>query len=251
MIQIPWLSPSDTLFPSPSLALNEPNGLLAVGGDLSSERILAAYQQGIFPWFSAGDPILWWSPHPRTVIYPNQLHVSKSLKKIIRNETYRVTFDHCFSEVMRACAAPRAYADGTWISEDIIAGYSNLHLQGYAHSVEVWKKDGAKEELVGGLYGMALGRIFFGESMFSRANNASKVGLAFLVEQLKFWDFQLIDCQVANEHLFSLGAIEISREKFQNTLIDFVNVSPNYPANWSATKPASWPNLDSGSALQY
>lgn len=243
MTQIPWLNPANTLFPSPALALNEPNGLLAVGGDLSPERILAAYQQGIFPWFNPGDPILWWSPSPRTVIYPSRLHISKSLRKVIRSGTYRVSFDLCFNEVMRACAAPRAYTDGTWISEEIIAGYSALHNRGYAHSVEVWQQTGAKEALVGGLYGMALGRIFFGESMFSRADNASKVGFAYLVQQLLTWDFQLIDCQVANDHLFSLGAVEIPREEFQQLLINFVKVPPTYPPNWSELKPANWSSI--------
>jgi leucyl/phenylalanyl-tRNA--protein transferase len=232
MTQIPWLNHADLTFPSPALAMDEPNGLLAVGGDLSPERILAAYYQGIFPWFSPGDPILWWSPSPRTVIYPAQLHVSKSLRKVIRSGTYRVSFDHCFSDVMRACAAPRSDDGGTWINEKIIAGYSALHQRGFAHSVEVWKGD----DLVGGLYGMALGRIFFGESMFSRADNASKVGFAHLVEQLMIWDFQLIDCQVANNHLFSLGAVEIQRAEFQQLLLNFVDVPPNYPANWSKLK---------------
>jgi leucyl/phenylalanyl-tRNA--protein transferase len=243
MIQIPWLNPVNTLFPSPALALNEPNGLLAAGGDLSPERILAAYQHGIFPWFTPGDPILWWSPSPRTVIYPNQLHVSKSLRKVIRSGTYYVSFDQCFSEVMRSCAAPRAHADGTWISEEIIANYSALHSRGFAHSVEVWRKNGLQEELVGGLYGLVLGKIFFGESMFSRADNASKVGFAYLVQQLLAWDFQLIDCQVANDHLFSLGAVEIPREEFQQLLINFVKAPPTYPPNWSGLKPESWSSL--------
>lgn len=229
MTQIPWLNPSNLLFPSPSLALRDPNGLLAVGGDLSPERILAAYREGIFPWFNPGDPILWWSPSPRTVIYPSQLHVSKSLRKVLRSGTYRVTFDHCFNEIMRACAEPRRDSDGTWISEKIIEGYTILHNRGFAHSVEVW----CDQELVGGLYGMALGRIFFGESMFSRADNASKVGFAHLVQQLLVWGFQLIDCQVANDHLFSLGAVEIPREDFQQLLLNFANETPNYPANWS------------------
>ena len=229
MTQIPWLNPSNTTFPAPSLALREPNGLLAVGGDLSPDRILAAYQRGIFPWFNPGDPILWWSPSPRTVIYPSQLHVSKSLRKFLRAGTYRVTFDHCFSEIMYACAGPRRDSDGTWISEEIIAGYTALHHRGFAHSVEVWRD----QELVGGLYGMVLGRIFFGESMFSRADNASKVGFAHLVQQLLAWNFQLIDCQVANDHLFSLGAVEIPREDFQQLLLNFVSETPNYPANWS------------------
>lgn len=243
MTQITWLNPTNTLFPSPALALNEPNGLLAAGGDLSPDRILAAYHQGVFPWFNPGDPILWWSPSPRTVIYPDRLHISKSLRKIIRNGTYRVSFDHYFSKVMRACAAPRSYANGTWISEEIIASYSVLHERGFAHSVEVWKQAGDQEELVGGLYGIALGKIFFGESMFSRADNASKVGFAHLVQQLLAWDFKLIDCQVANDHLFSLGAVEIPREKFQQLLINFVKAPPNYPANWSNLELANWPSL--------
>jgi leucyl/phenylalanyl-tRNA---protein transferase len=229
MTQIPWLNPSNTLFPSPSMALREPNGLLAVGGDLSPERILAAYRRGIFPWFNLGDAILWWSPSPRTVIYPSRLHVSKSLRKLLRAGTYRVTFDQCFNKIMHACAEPRRYSDGTWITEEIIAGYTALHNLGFAHSVEVWRD----QELVGGLYGMALGRIFFGESMFSRADNASKVGFAHLVQQLLAWDFQLIDCQVANDHLFSLGAVEILREDFQQLLLNFVDEAPNYPTNWS------------------
>lgn len=237
MARIPWLDPSSILFPSPALALNDPNGLLAVGGDLSPDRILSAYRQGIFPWFNPGDPILWWSPSPRTVIFPEHLHISKSLRKVIRSGTYRVSFDHCFTDVMRACAAPRAYANGTWISEEMIASYTELHKRGHAHSVEVWKTQGENEELVGGLYGMALGKIFFGESMFSRADNASKVALAFLVDQLKVWDFKLIDCQVANDHLFSLGAVEIPREEFQQLLVDFVRVPPNYPPQWSNIQP--------------
>lgn len=237
MIQIPWLHVSSTLFPSTALALNEPNGLLAAGGDLSPDRILSAYRNGIFPWFNPGEPILWWSPSPRTVIFPNQFHLSKSLRKTVKRGTYRVSFDHCFRDVMKACAAPRldtnGHLSGTWISDDIISGYSSLHDRGFAHSVEVWRHNGSTEELVGGLYGMALGKIFFGESMFSRADNASKVGFAHLIQQLLQWDFQLIDCQVANDHLFSLGAIEISREEFQHLLVEFVNVSPTHPKNWS------------------
>lgn len=239
MIYIPWLTPDTTLFPAPEMALDEPNGLLAAGGDLSPERILAAYQQGIFPWFNPGDPILWWSPSPRTVIFPERLHISKSLRKVIRQRVYRVTFDQCFGDVMRACAAPRAYADGTWISDEIIAGYSALHERGFAHSVEVWRQD----ELVGGLYGMALGKMFFGESMFSRADNASKVGFAYLVQQLHAWNCQLIDCQVANAHLFSLGAEEIPRNEFQQYLINFVTAPQNYPLNWSTLRPEDWSSI--------
>lgn len=235
-MSIPWLAPHHHQFPDPAFALDEPNGLLAVGGDLSPDRILAAYHQGIFPWFNPGDPILWWSPSPRTVIFPKDLHISRNLRKTLRQGIYRVTFDHCFTDVMRACSAPRDYTDSTWISEEIIAGYTALHKRGYAHSVEVWKDD----QLVGGLYGIALGKIFFGESMFSRADNASKVGFAYLVHQLTLWDFQMIDCQVANEHLFSLGAVEIEREVFQQFLLDFVYIPPSYPQHWSSLLLATW-----------
>ena len=236
MISIPWLSPDNYKFPDPSNALDDPNGLLAVGGDLSPDRILAAYHRGIFPWFNPGDPILWWSPSPRTVVYPDQLHLSKSLRKTLRQGVYRVTFDNCFRRVMAACAAPRTYADGTWISDEIIAGYSTLHERGLAHSVEVWRDD----ELVGGLYGIALGQIFFGESMFSRADNASKVGFAHLVRQLRKWDFQLIDCQVANDHLFSLGAVEIPREEFQRMLVNFAHKPDVYSLPWSTLSIGAW-----------
>lgn len=231
-----WLDPDTLEFPDPSLALSDPDGLIAVGGDLSPERILAAYRKGIFPWFNPGDPILWWSPDPRTVVFPNQLHISKSLRKTLRKATYRVTFDNCFEEVMRACAAPRSYADGTWISEDIIEGYCALHERDVAHSVEVWRND----ELVGGLYGIALGRVFFGESMFSRADNASKVGFAHLVRQLCTWNFQLIDCQVANDHLFSLGAVEIPREEFRQLLVNFAHEPDVYSLPWSTLTLAPW-----------
>ncbi|ACE85025.1 leucyl/phenylalanyl-tRNA--protein transferase [Cellvibrio japonicus] len=230
---IPWLSPYSLEFPDVRLALDEPNGLLALGGDLSPERLVSAYQRGIFPWFNPGDPILWWSPHPRTVVFPHQHHVSRSLRKTLRKGIYRVTFDHCFAQVMRACAAPRAYANGTWISEQMISSYTRLHEQGYAHSVEVWQD----ENLVGGLYGLSLGKIFFGESMFSRADNASKTGFAYLVRQLQQWDFRLIDCQVASDHLFTLGAVEISRDEFQKMLVHFTEQPRDYPLHWHEIDP--------------
>lgn len=207
--------------------MDEPNGLLAVGGDLAPARILAAYREGIFPWYNPGDPILWWSPNPRTVIFPAQLHVSRSLKKLLRQGRYQVTLDQAFSAVIRACAE-RTDSSGTWISTEIIEAYSQLHLKGVAHSVEVWRDN----ELVGGLYGLALGKVFFGESMFSRADNASKVGFVHLVQQLKQWGFQLIDCQVANDHLFTLGATEVSRESFQRMLLDFTYL-PAQPGPWT------------------
>lgn len=235
-MSIPWLHPQHYHFPDPANALEEPNGLLAAGGDLAPDRILAAYRQGIFPWFNPGDPILWWSPSPRTVIFPDQLHISKSLRKALRQGIYGVTFDQRFTDVIRACAAPRDYTDGTWISEEIIAGYTDLHRRGFAHSVEVWRGD----ELVGGLYGIALGKIFFGESMFSRADNASKVGFAHLVQQLILWNFQMIDCQVANDHLFSLGAVEIERAAFAQFLLEFAHLPNTYPRHWSTLAPAIW-----------
>lgn len=236
MISLSWLDPDNLWFPDPSQALQDPDGLIAVGGDLSPERILAAYHKGIFPWFNPGDPILWWSPNPRTVIFPEQLHISKSLRKTLRKGEYKVTFDHCFERVMRACAAPRSYTDSTWINEEIVAGYCALHQRGVAHSVEVWRDN----ELIGGLYGIALGRVFFGESMFSRADNASKVGFAHLVRQLRAWDFQLIDCQVANEHLFSLGAVEIPREDFQRILVNFTHEPTVYALPWSTLISDHW-----------
>ena len=241
MTQVHWLDPNSLQFPPVSLALEDPNGLLAVGGDLSPQRILAAYRKGIFPWFNPGDPILWWSPNTRTVIYPNHLHISRSLRKVLRKGIYQVTFDQAFGKVMRHCAAPRAYADGTWISEPMIAAYTELHRMGLAHSVEVWlPQPGQAPQLVGGLYGIAMGRVFFGESMFSQADNASKVGFAHLVHHLHDWGFEIIDCQVANDHLFSLGAREIAREAFQKSLLNLTDHPPNGPDgnDWSTIKPA-------------
>lgn len=222
MSPIPWLLANPYEFPPVALALDEPNGLLAAGGDLSPERILAAYHLGIFPWFNPGEPILWWSPNPRTVIYPEQLHISRSLRKTLRQKCYQVTLDTAFTQVMTACSQLRVNSSGTWISPEIIAAYTQLHHMGFAHSVEVWQE----QKLVGGLYGIALGRMFFGESMFSRADNASKVGFSHLVRQLKAWNFGLIDCQVASEHLFSLGAQEVTRTTFQTMLLDFTQRPP-------------------------
>ncbi len=249
---IPWLSPQHHQFPDVRQALDEPNGLLAAGGDLSPARLLAAYKQGIFPWFNPGDPILWWSPHPRTVVYPGRQHMSRSLYKTLRQGHYQVSFDSNFSDVMRACAAPRRAIDtgaiategadeipadsGTWINDTMIASYSRLHQLGYGHSVEVWRQG----ELVGGLYGLALGKVFFGESMFSRADNASKVGFAHLTQQLSLWGFQLIDCQVASQHLFSLGAQEISRDEFQKILLHFTPSPRDYPLHWHNIAPVSF-----------
>jgi leucyl/phenylalanyl-tRNA---protein transferase len=197
-------------FPPVCNALEEPNGLLAIGGCLSASRILNAYRNGIFPWYNPSEPILWWSPNPRLVVFPEQLHISRSLAKTLRKNSFNITFDQCFSKVMQACAKPRSYANGTWIDNDILRAYQNLHQQGITHSVEVWHKD----ELVGGLYGLALGQVFFGESMFHTMTDASKVAFVILVQKLKDWNFQLIDCQVHTGHLISLGAEEIDRMQF-------------------------------------
>ena len=217
-------------FPPVELALTNPNGLLAAGGDLSPERLLDAYRHGIFPWFNENDPILWWSPDPRMVLFPNEFKISHSLLKILRKGAYEIRFDTAFEQVMRNCAAPRKEQAGTWILEDIINAYCELHRMGYAHSVETWI-DG---ELAGGLYGIALGKMFYGESMFSRKTNASKIALAHLSKQLEYWDFGMIDCQMNTSHLASLGAREIPREEFIRRLQNLVNY-PNVPASgeWS------------------
>lgn len=203
------LSPyaKDVRFPSAELASRE--GLLAVGGDLSVERLLEAYRNGIFPWYNEGQPILWWSPDPRAVLLPDRLKISRSLRKTLRAKKFRVTFDQCFEEVMRACAGPRRKQEngGTWITADMLAAYTELHRRGHAHSVEAWKED----RLVGGLYGVALGGAFFGESMFSRADDASKVALVYVTRQLETWGYTLIDCQLPTDHLARLGAESITR----------------------------------------
>lgn len=214
-----WLEDSLTPFPPVESALTQPNGLLAAGGYLSPERLLSAYRQGIFPWFNPGEPVLWWSPDPRCVIQPGQLHISRSLRKQLLKTPYQITFDKAFTRVMEACAEPRHSQSGTWISPQMIDAYTRLHLQGTAHSVEVW--DG--NELIGGLYGLAMGSLFFGESMFSRQVNASKIAFSFLCVQLDEWKFNLIDCQVYNAHLESLGATLISRKEFRSLLAQHID----------------------------
>ncbi len=194
--------------------MREPDGLLAVGGDLSPARLLAAYRQGIFPWFTEGQPILWWSPDPRMVLYPPQLHVSRSLRKRIRKQDYRITLDTAFGQVIHACGETRRHAEGTWITEGMLAAYLQLHELGYAHSAECWI-DG---DLVGGLYGIAIGRAFYGESMFATTTDASKLAFAHLVRQLQQWQFPLVDCQVYTEHLESLGAEMVPRQAFLQQL---------------------------------
>lgn len=203
---------ADPVFPPVELA--EEGGLLAVGGDLNPQRLLLAYSMGIFPWFNEGDPILWWSPDPRFILELNELRISRSLAKILRRNLFTVTFDQAFEQVIDACAGVRAQAEGTWITPEMKASYLRLHEMGHAHSAEIWR-DG---DLVGGLYGVCLGRCFFGESMFHRVTDASKVALVALVERLKARDFELLDCQMASAHLSSLGARAIPRNAFLQRL---------------------------------
>jgi leucyl/phenylalanyl-tRNA--protein transferase len=249
---IPWLT-GNTPFPPVTQALREPNGLLAAGGDLTSARLLEAYRHGIFPWFSPGDPVLWWSPDPRMVLIPDEFKLSDSLEKILRNGAFEVRTDTSFEQVMRACAAPRGGQPGTWIDEQMIAAYCALHRAGYAHSVETWL-DG---KLVGGLYGVAIGQMFYGESMFSFVSNASKIALAHLTRQLQRWQSGpstmlitsdsadvvgqpgrmassfirtgpqtlMIDCQMYTPHLASLGARLIPREEFIVRLEELVDMN--------------------------
>ena len=230
-----WLDPQDTAysFPPVSLALDEPDGLLAVGGDLSPPRLLAAYRQGIFPWFNHEQPILWWSPNPRAVLFPSRLHVSRSLRKTLRRQTFRVTADTAFAEVIEACSAPRGDEAGTWITAEMKQAYRQLATLGHAHSVECWH-DG---KLVGGLYGIGIGKVFFGESMFSRMRDASKVAYVYLVRQLEQWGYAMIDCQIHSAHLASLGAEDIERDDFC-ALLEHYCRKPGQPAPWTLNTPS-------------
>jgi leucyl/phenylalanyl-tRNA--protein transferase len=228
---IAWLG-ADTPFPPLAAAQKEPNGLLAVGGDLSPRRLLDAYRRGIFPWYSEGDPILWWSPDPRMVLFPPELRVTRSLGKTLRNKAHEIRFDSAFDAVMRGCAAPRPGQGGTWIGPEMRSAYRKLHDLGYAHSVETWIED----ELAGGLYGVAIGRAFFGESMFSRARDASKIALVALVRRLAADGFGLIDCQMHTTHLESLGARTIPRAEFARRVKDLVDY-PRSPGRWPAAGP--------------
>lgn len=232
-----WLDPETpgAPFPPVETALRDPDGLLALGGDLSPERLLTAYRNGIFPWYSEDQPILWWSPDPRMVLRPDALKISRSLRKSLRKGVFRVTLDTDFAAVMAACAEPRADGLGTWITHDMFRAYLRLHELGYAHSVEAWQDD----RLVGGLYGVALGRVFFGESMFARATDASKVAFVHLVEQLRDWGFVLIDCQVYTGHLASLGATPLPRPEFVAWLRQYaVPPDPRGVWQWDRQAPA-------------
>lgn len=223
---IPWLG-DHPAFPPLSRALREPNGLLAAGGALTPEWLLAAYQRGIFPWFNDGEPILWWSPNPRMVVFPDEVRITRSLHKTLRKGDYEVRLDHDFAGVIRACAAPREPGGRTWITPEIQSAYIRMHQLGYVHSVETYM-DGA---LVGGLYGMALGQVFFGESMFSRRTDASKIAFAHLTRFLEQRNFRVLDCQMTTRHLASLGGREIARDEFAKLLDAFADVT-SPPARW-------------------
>lgn len=223
-------------FPPVEQALQEPNGLLAAGGDLTAPRLLDAYRHGIFPWFNPGEPIFWWAPDPRMVLFPEEVRVSRSLDKRMRRGGFEVRTDTVFSEVMQACAAPRHGANwsetGTWISQEMVVAYTRLHQQGHAHSIEIWE-NGA---LVGGLYGVAIGKMFYGESMFSRVPDASKIALVHLCSQLQRWGFGMIDCQMETAHLASMGARPIPRSVFCTKLTGLIDLeSP--PSPWCFDAP--------------
>lgn len=224
-MDIAWLDPSnpETPFPDVDTALVDPEGLLAAGGDLSETRLLNAYRNGIFPWFEDGQPILWWSPNPRGVLFTEKFKISTSLRRALRKHTWTVTFDGDFRKTVIACAAPRSYARGTWITNEMIEAYCHLHENGHAHSVELWDTD---HRLVGGIYGVLIGKMFYGESMFSFETNASKVALAYLAIHLNHWGFPLLDCQLPSAHLSSLGAESINRSEFIEKMIPLSKQSP-------------------------
>lgn len=218
MIELPWLLPGSSQFPPTSNALEDPNGLLAAGGDLDPDTLLSAYRQGIFPWFDESQPILWWSPSPRAVIIPGQEHISRSLRKHMRRSDQEIRCNTAFEQVMLSCAEPRADEEGSWITEEMLEAYVQLHELGHAHSVETWQ-DG---NLVGGLYGLKIGAVFFGESMFSRQSNASKYAFATLCQIAQSIGIELIDCQVHNNHLESLGSQDLERSDFEAMLAHLV-----------------------------
>lgn len=229
MTQLVWLDELGVDFPPTQTALDDPNGLLAVGGALTLPRLRNAYRQGIFPWYSEGQPILWWSPSPRMNLQPEQLHLGRSTRKLLRKKLFSVTVDECFDEVMEHCAmVKRKHEDGTWITDEILEAYQELHRHGLAHSIEAWQ-DGT---LVGGLYGVCVGKAFFGESMFSLVSGASKVAFSLLALQLKEWNFHLIDCQIYTEYLASFGAQELAREDFEAILERAVTLE--HPQDWKA-----------------
>lgn len=230
LLRLRWLDPArpDEPFPPLSQALKEPNGLLALGGDLSPTRLLNAYRHGIFPWYGQAEPILWWSPDPRCTFRPDSIHVSRSLYKTLNKNDYTVTLDHAFEAVIKACAELRSDQNGTWLTPAMLSAYTLLHHQGWAHSVEIWRNG----ELIGGIYGVAIGGAFFGESMFSRAANGSKIALVHLARQLAAWDFILLDAQVSSPHLYTLGAVDLPRDEFLEQLVAAL-VLPDRRESWT------------------
>jgi len=220
----------DAPFPPARDALKSPNGLLAWGGDLHPRRLLSAYRAGIFPWYSEGQPVLWWSPAPRCVLFPAHVHLSRRTRRRYNSERYRLSADTAFRAVVAACAGPRNNESGTWITPDMQEAYSELHHMGFAHSVEVWRED----TLCGGIYGLAIGSVFFGESMFSHCTDASKIALVALCRQLDAWNYGLLDCQVGNPHLFRMGAVELTRSQFERWLEQLIS-PPREPGSWHET----------------
>lgn len=234
MSALPLLDNDYPVFPNPEMALEDPNGLLAVGGNLSQSTLLDAYQQGIFPWYEDGQPLLWWSPNPRTVIFPESIHVSRSLKKTLRNKPWEIRINTEFEQVTTHCASPREGQPGTWITQEMKKAYLGLHHSGHAHSLEVWLDN----ELAGGLYGVLIGGVFCGESMFSLQRDASKIALVQLSLILKqYTQIGFIDCQVSNDHLSSMGAIEIPRADFIAKLIQLRDMHPFWPEEWLCKIP--------------
>jgi leucyl/phenylalanyl-tRNA---protein transferase len=225
-----WLGPpgSEVRFPDPASALSWPNGLLAAGGDLSPERLLAAYRRGIFPWYEAGQPILWWCPDPRAIIFPGELHIARRLRRFLASRPFEASFDREFAAVLRGCARSEDPDTGTWITPEMSSAYARLHALHHAHSVEVW----AGEELVGGLYGVAIGKAFFAESMFSQRPNASKAAMIFLMRELCARQFLVVDCQLPSRHLATMGAREIPRREFLALLSRSIAASPRQESHW-------------------
>lgn len=217
----------DAAFPPAESARERPNGLVAIGGDLHPDRLERAYRQGIFPWYQPGERLQWWSPNPRSITIPGQLRLTKNLRRLVRQSTFQITFDQAFRKVVMACAAPRASSTGTWISGELVEAYCLLHARGKAHSVEVWQAG----QLVGGQFGISIGAAFFGESMFSRASNASKISYVHFAQQLHRWNYQLIDGQFPNDHMTSLGAITISRHEYLQRLQAAI-AQPGRTAPW-------------------
>ena len=239
MSQLIWLEEDGVEFPPTHSALDDPNGLLAVGGALTPARLQNAYRHGIFPWYSDGQPILWWSPSPRMALQPENLHLGRSTKKLIKKRRFSVTVDQCFESVIQHCAeVKRQHEEGTWITDEIYQAYTKLNKLGFAHSVEAWDQG----QLVGGLYGVCIGKAFFGESMFSLASGASKVAFSLLAMQLQAWQFELIDCQIYTDYLASFGAEEMPREKFEQLLAKAVQIphSTDWADQW--TIPEFGPN---------